>query len=156
LHSHAVQASFDKYGTYLLAQTFPEGSPAHPAYPTGHGAVGGACITVLKYFFNGDLVLTNPQVPALNGTELQPWDYNPASGKPGLLTVNGELHKLAHTVTFGHGLHGGIHWRSDSDASIKLGEAVAIRMLEDLTCTYAEPVNITITKLDGTTHTFQN
>jgi hypothetical protein len=156
LHSHAVKASFDKYGTYLLAQTFPEGSPAHPAYPTGHGAVGGACITVLKYFFNGDLVLTNPQVPALNGTELQPWDYNPATGKPGLLTVNGELHKLAHNVTFGHGLHGGIHWRSDSDASIKLGEAVAIRMLEDLTCTYAEPVNITITKLDGTTHTFQN
>ena len=156
LNSHAVKASFDKYGTYLLSQPFPEGSPSHPAYPTGHGAVGGACITVLKYFFNGDLVLSNPQVPALNGTALKPWDYNPATGKPGLLTVNGELHKLAHNVTFGHGLHGGIHWRSDSDASMLLGEAVAIRFLEDITCTYAEPVNITITKLDGTTRTFQN
>jgi len=156
LNSHAVLANFDKYGTYLLSQPFPEGSPSHPAYPTGHGAVGGACITVLKFFFNGDLVLSNPQVPALNGTELEPWNYNPATGKPGLLTVNGELHKLAHNVTFGHGLHGGIHWRSDSDVSMQLGEAVAIRFLDDLVCTYAEPINITIAKLDGSTHTFTN
>ena len=156
LDSKAVQASFDKYGTYLLSQPFPEGSPSHPAYPTGHGAVGGACITVLKFFFNGDYVLTNPQVPALNGTQLEPWNYDPATGKPGLLTVNGELHKLAHNVTFGHGLHGGIHWRSDSDSSMQLGEAVAIRFLDDLVCTYSEPVNITITMLDGSTHTFTN
>ena len=30
LASEAVQASFNKYGSYLLSQTFPEGSPAHP------------------------------------------------------------------------------------------------------------------------------
>ncbi|MEO8725852.1 MAG: hypothetical protein ABI383_06975, partial [Acidobacteriaceae bacterium] len=42
LNSQAVEASFSKYGTYLLAQAFPEGSPAHPAYPTGHGTVAGA------------------------------------------------------------------------------------------------------------------
>ena len=87
---------------------------------------------------------------------LSPWDYNPATGEPGVLTVNGELHKLAHNVTFGHGLHGGIHWRTDSDASIALGEAVAISFLTDLVCTYEEPFSITITKIDGTTHTFTN
>lgn len=54
LNSKAVQASFDTCKTYFLSQAFPEGSPAHPAYPTGHGTVGGACITVLKFFFNGD------------------------------------------------------------------------------------------------------
>ena len=41
LNSQAVQSSFSKYGSYLLSQAFPEGSPTHPAYPTGHGVVGG-------------------------------------------------------------------------------------------------------------------
>lgn len=154
--SKALAASFAKYGTYFLSQPFPEGSPSHPAYPTGHGAVGGACITILKFFYDGGFAIANPQVPSPDGLSLTPWDYNPATGGPGVLTVNGELHKLAHNVTFGHGLHGGIHWRTDSDASIALGEAVAISFLEDVVCTYLEPFSITITKIDGTTHTFTN
>lgn len=36
------------YGSYLLPQAFPEGSPTHPCYPTGHGAVAGACITAIN------------------------------------------------------------------------------------------------------------
>jgi len=156
LYSSAVAQSFATYQTYLLSQPFPEGSPSHPAYPTGHGAVGGACITALKFFFDGDYVLNNPQMPTSDGTTITPWNYDPAIGKPGILTVNGELHKLAHNITFGHGLHGGIHWRSDSDASMMLGEAVAIRFFEDLVCTYAEPIDITITKLDGKKHNFKN
>ncbi len=156
LNSDAVAASFKKYGTYLLSQPFPEGSPSHPAYPTGHGTVGGACITLLKFFFNGDFALNNPQTPNSDGTELMPWNYDPTTGEPGVLTVNGELHKLAHNITFGHGLHGGIHWRSDSDSSMLLGEAVAISFLQDLACTYAEPFTISFTKLDGTTATITN
>jgi hypothetical protein len=35
-------SSLRNNGSYLLSQAFPEGSPAHPAYPTGHGTVGGA------------------------------------------------------------------------------------------------------------------
>ncbi len=157
-NSQALQASFDKYGTYFLSQPFPEGSPAHPAYPTGHGAVGGACITILKFFYDGDHVLSNPQMPTADGLSLVPWvsQGNDPFGEPGILTVNGELHKLAHNITFGHGLHGGIHWRSDSDSSIALGEAVAISFLEDLVCTYAEPFHIKIRKIDGSTHTFKN
>ena len=154
--SQAVARSFSKYGSYFLSQPFPEGSPAHPAYPTGHGSVGGACITVLKFFYDGKYTIPNPQMPTADGLNVVPWDYDPATGDPGVMTVNGELHKLAHNVTFGHGLHGGIHWRSDSDSSLALGEAVAISFLEDLVCTYAEPFTISITKLDGTTQTFIN
>jgi hypothetical protein len=155
-NSQALAAIHKEYGTYLLPQPFPEGSPAHPAYPTGHGTVGGACITILKFFFDGNCALANPMMPSDDGTELVPWNGDPALGDPGPLTVNGELHKLAHNVTFGHGLHGSIHWRTDSDASIALGEAVAIRFLEDLACTYAEPFSVTFTKLDGTPHTISN
>lgn len=36
---------------YLLPMAFPEGSPTHPAYGAGHATVAGACVTVLKAFF---------------------------------------------------------------------------------------------------------
>ena len=55
------------------------------------------------------------------------------------LTVNGELHKLAHNISFGHGIHAGIHWRSDTETSILLGEAVALSYLRDR----AEPTTST-------------
>ena len=42
------------HGSFLLSLAFAEGSPKHPSYPAGHGAVAGACITVLKFFFDGD------------------------------------------------------------------------------------------------------
>ena len=152
LDSVALQTSFEKYGTYLLSQAFPEGSPAHPAYPTGHGAVGGACITALKFFFDGNFTIPAPKVPASDGLSLLPYTGTDA----GSMTVNGELNKLGHNVTFGHGLHGGIHWRSDSDASMLLGEAVAISYLQDTARTYNEKFNVRFTRFDGSIATISN
>jgi len=152
LNSQALQQSFNKYGTYLLSQPFPEGSPSHPSYPTGHGTVGGACITILKFFFDGTFVIPNPVVPAPDGLSLVPYTGPDANN----LTVNGELNKLARNVTFGHGIHGGIHWRSDSDTSMLLGEKVAIEWLRDRAQTYNEPFTVHLTKLDGTTATISN
>jgi len=149
LNSQAVQRSFSKYGSYLLSQSFPEGCPTHPSYPTGHGTVAGACTTVLKFFFDGNFVIPNPVMPSDDGLSLQPY-----SGSP--LTVNGELSKIAHNVTFGHGIHAGIHYRGDSDQSILLGEAVALRVLQDRASCYNEKFSIKITKFDGTTATISN
>jgi len=122
-------------GSFLLPQAFPEGSPTHAAYPTGHGAVGGACITILKFFWDG-----NVPIPG---------------GLPGL-TLDGELHKLASNISFGHGIFAGIHWRSDTVESIKLGEEVALSVLEDRVQSYNEPFSVTITRLDGTPYTISN
>ena len=152
LNSNGLQQSFSKYGTWLLSQAFPEGSPTHPSYPTGHGVVAGACITVLKFFFDGNHVIPNPQVPTSDGTALT--DYTGADA--GLLTVNGELNKLGHNVSFGHGIHAGIHWRSDTDTSLLLGEAVALSFLKDRARTYNEPFTVSLTKFDGTTATISN
>jgi hypothetical protein len=75
----------------------------------------------------------------------------------GPLTVNGELHKLAHNISFGHGIHAGIHWRSDTDYSILLGEQVAIHFLLDWMYSYEEDFDIAITLMDGvTTQHFKN
>jgi len=148
LNSQGLQQSFNKYGTWLLSQAFPEGSPTHPAYPTGHGTVGGACITVLKFFFDGSFVIPNPVVPTSDGLSLGPY--------AGQLTVNGELNKLGNNVSFAHGIHAGIHWRSDTDTSLMLGEAVALSFLSDRAQTYNEPFTVQLTKFDGTTATISN
>src|SRR5207244_9438042 len=52
LNSAVLPLIHSNYGSYLLPQAFPEGSPTHPCYPTGHGTVGGACVTALKFFFD--------------------------------------------------------------------------------------------------------
>ena len=152
LNSQGLQQSFNNYGTWLLSQAFPEGSPTHPSYPTGHGVVGGACITVLKFFFDGNFVIPEPLVPSSDGLSLLDYD-GPDAGQ---LTVNGELNKLGHNVSFGHGIHAGIHWRSDSDTSLLLGEAVALSFLKDRAPTYNEPFTVNLTKFDGTTATISN
>ena len=152
LNSLAVQSSFNKYGDYFLSQASPEGSPTHPSYPTGHGAVAGACITILKFFFDGDFVIPNPVVPSSDGLSLLPY----TGGDAGQITVNGELNKLANNVSFGHGIHSGIHWRSDTDSSIKLGEALAISVLQDKALTYNEKFTVNLTKIDGTIATISN
>jgi hypothetical protein len=152
LNSAGLPASFNKYGTWLLSQAYPEGSPTHPSYPTGHGVVGGACITVLKFFFDGNFVISNPVVPASDGLSLIPYTVSDAHQ----LTVNGELNKLGHNVSFGHGIHAGIHWRSDSYTSLLLGEAVALGFLRDRAKTYNETFTVKFTKFDGTTATVSN
>ena len=150
LNSGALNLSDLRNGSYLLSQAFPEGSPTHPAYPTGHGTVAGACITALKFFIDGNATFTQPVAPSVNGLTLEPYPG------PSVLTVNGELHKLAHNVSFGHGIHAGIHWRSDTDYSILLGEEVAIDFLEDQIYSYQEDFDVSITKIDGSTHHFKN
>ena len=153
LNSQAVQASFAANNSYLLSQAFPEGSPTHPAYPAGHGTVGGACITVLKFFFDGNFPITSPVVPSADGTRLDKY-YPPPGERP--LTVSSELHKLAHNISFGHGIHAGIHWRSDTDESIKLGEAIALSYLQDHAHAYNEHFSVSLTKLDGSVATISN
>ena len=156
LNSQAVNMSHTmNHNSWFLSQAFPEGSPTHPAYPTGHGAVGGACITALKFFYDGDFKFPRPAVlvPSSNGASTA--TYMPSPGEP-QLTVNGELHKLAHNISFGHGVHAGIHWRSDTDSSIELGEAVALSYLQDRAHTYNEKFSVSLTKVDGTTTTISN
>src|SRR5258708_20892709 len=55
---------------------------------------------------------------------------NPSSsGALCALTVNGELSNLRHNVSFDHGIHAAIHYRSDTEQSMLLGEAVALAVL---------------------------
>ncbi|MGH9949036.1 MAG: vanadium-dependent haloperoxidase [Pyrinomonadaceae bacterium] len=160
LNSDGLARTFSNTGTYLLPLAFPEGSPTHPCYPTGHGTVGGACITALKFFFNGSQLLrpllqaagTDVVEPSPNGLSLNPYTGSDRNS----IDINGELNKLAYNVTFGHGIHAGIHFRSSSYWSILLGEQIGLSVLQDRAASYNEPFSIDITKFDGTTATISN
>jgi hypothetical protein len=160
LNSDVLPIIHSKYGSYLLPQAFPEGSPTHPCYPTGHGSVGGACITALKFFFNGRQKLRplltaagrDVYEPSTDGLSLDTYSGADADD----LDVNGELNKLAYNISFGHGIHAGIHFRSSTYWSILLGEQVALSVLKDRADSYNEPFTINITKFDGSTATITN
>jgi hypothetical protein len=126
---------------YLLSQMYPEGSPSHPAWPSGHATVAGACVTVLKAYFKEDARIRDPktEVKAAHGEptgcqpkldDVQRKDYNG-------LTVGGELDKLASNVALGRDF-GGVHYRTDGEHGIRLGEEVAIRYLQDHLREYRE------------------
>lgn len=151
LNSSVLGDVFDKYGTYLLPQAFPEGSPTHPAYGAGHATVAGACVTILKAWFKEDHPIPDPVVPDVHGTSLEP--YVVPSASP--LTVGGELNKVAGNIAIGRNM-AGVHWRTDYTESLKLGEAVAIGILEEQAKTYNENMSFTLTKFDGTSTTISN
>jgi hypothetical protein len=117
-------------GTYLLNQAFPEGSPVHPAYASGHSTYIGAGVTMLKALYK-DIPIPNPVVPSEDGTALVPYTG------PTLYAFD-ELDKLASNVGVGR-LFAGVHWRTDHDHGVRLGELLALRTLQDLSRYYNEP-----------------
>ncbi|EPY2283702.1 vanadium-dependent haloperoxidase [Clostridium sporogenes] len=143
LDSKVLEIVLKKYGTYLLPMAYPEGCPTHPAYPAGHAAHIGAEVTILKAFFNEDYIIPNPVVASADSLKLQPY-------LEGDLKVGGELNKLAANIALGRDF-AGVHWRSDCLEGMKLGEAVAIGLLQDYRNTYNEEFHgFSFTKFDGT------
>ena len=142
-NSKAADKVFGKTGAYLLPQSYPEGSPLHPSYPSGHAAIAGACVTVLKAFFKESFLIPNPVQANESGLTLLP--------VPGpRFTIGGELNKLAANIGLGRD-YAGVHWRSDTTESLKLGEAIAISILQNVkTTTNRNFAGFSLTKFDGT------
>lgn len=146
LRSQAVEQTFSLHGTYLCSQAYPDGSPTHAAYPSGHSVGAGSTVTMLKAFFDESFVIPDPVEPSPDGLSLQPY-----VGPP--LTVGGELNKLAFNVGMAR-VTAGIHWRSDVVEGNKLGQEVSISILQDMKPAYNEPYSgYTLGRFDGTTIT---
>jgi hypothetical protein len=153
LNSAALAMAYRNNGTYFLPQAYPEGCPQHPSYAQGHASIAGACATILKAAFDGDVpfsALTSGGIVTAreDGLSLVPYTGSDASQ----ITINGEINKLASNIGLGRNF-AGIHWRSDYTAGLILGEAVAISILRDQRDVYAgeDFAGFTITKFDGTT-----
>ncbi|MEM1116307.1 MAG: hypothetical protein AAGJ11_07355 [Bacteroidota bacterium] len=149
---------------YLLPMAFPEGSPTHPAYGAGHATVAGACVTVLKAFFEmydddgeelpwplmagsgprGEGAYGFGQVYVGNGQASQ---LKAAAGSPAL-TVQGELDKLAANISVARNM-AGVHYYTDYFASVRHGERLTVSILEDQAALYNEPMSMSFTSFDG-------
>ncbi|MFZ1341709.1 vanadium-dependent haloperoxidase [Thiothrix eikelboomii] len=135
---------FNQETGFLLPMAFPEGSPLHPAYGAGHATVAGACVTILKAWFTENTPITNPVQASTDGLSLIPYNGEDADQ----MTLLSELNKLASNIAIGRN-GAGVHWRSDYTESIKLGETVALGILQEQSLTYNE------TLTDGQTPFFQ-
>lgn len=133
----------------FLALLYAEGSPTHPAYPAGHAAISGACVTIIKlYIADGAWSSTGlAAVESIDGSSLRSYAGADASS----MTIHGELNKLAANIATGRNI-AGVHYRSDGDEGMKLGEKVAIQWFKDLREQQNEEIgSVSIVKFDGTT-----
>lgn len=143
MNSKALQTTVQSTGGALLPQAYVEGCPIHPAYPAGHAVIAGACATILKAFFFEGALISGAVASSDDGLSLTAAD--------GLgLTLGGELNKLAFNIPMGRNF-AGIHYRTDASEGLKLGEAVAITLLQDHAGTVTENFDgFQFTRFDGT------
>eukprot|EP00903_Cladosiphon_okamuranus_P014557 g13503.t1 len=138
---HNAGCNSKQDSSYLLPMAVAEGSPVHPAYPSGHAINLGAYITTLKAFlgfelgqrcYKEQLVMSNSE-----GTERV--EYHPVKedvcidehGKAAKgLTYEGELNKVASNVIIGRS-HIGVHYRMDGVYGALMGETSAVRRLQE-------------------------
>lgn len=147
LKTGLLSSYFTSTTGYLLPQAYPEGAPLHPAYGAGHATGAGACATMLKAFVDESTLIENPVQASADGLSLVAYTSTDAAK----MTVGNELNKLAGNIaTFRNAA--GVHWRSDYTESLRLGEAVAIGMLQEMSLGFNEDdAYFELTKFDGQT-----
>jgi len=132
----------------------------HPSYGAGHATVAGACVTILKAFFDTNAVFVRRDgqdrfalhekgddavqyVPDATGASLT------ASTGGDFLTLEGELNKLAANISIGRNM-AGVHYYSDYYDSLRMGEKIAIGILEEQALGYpTDPFVLTVPTFDG-------
>jgi hypothetical protein len=135
---------------WLLPMAFPEGSPTHPSYGAGHATVAGACVTILKAWFDHGWPMTHAGSPIAfepDATGSALVDVSGSLARP--LTVEGELNKVAENIAIGRNW-AGVHYYTDYVESFRLGEQIALGVLEEQKLTYGEPFSLTVPLHDGT------
>ncbi|MEO1376430.1 MAG: vanadium-dependent haloperoxidase [Cyanobacteria bacterium J06635_10] len=155
-------------GNHLLPMAFPEGSPMHPAYGAGHATVAGACVTILKAFFDTSAVLAKKdgqvafkryesgdeavafRAPTILEGQILPSKSDLDEFTPDqFLTLEGELNKLAANISIGRNM-AGVHYFSDYYDSLRMGEEIAIGILQEQALTYpTDPFVLSVPTFDG-------
>ena len=172
---------------YLLPMAFPEGSPMHASYGAGHATVAGACVTILKAFFemSGERVKAFDDAGAVaNGVgrpldlaaiEAEPDRWFARAGfdrmggaeaiyvaddaddrlslkatglAPSALTIEGELDKLAANISIGRNM-AGVHFYTDYYDSLRMGERLAVGILQEQAATCCDPFTMRLGTFDG-------
>ncbi len=165
--------------TFLLPMAFCEGSPMHPAYGAGHATVAGACVTILKAFFDHSKFLTvvpedniqqevkdiflriNPNID-VNNIPSSNLAYVSASGgsRLDMVPVLNSRNEIAHLTVEGElnklasnisiGRNwAGVHYFTDYYESLLMGEKIAIGILEEQKLMFGENFSMTVPLFNG-------
>jgi hypothetical protein len=153
--------------TALLPMAFQEGSPMHPSYGAGHATVAGACVTILKAFFDTSCLFVRrggaDVFRRYQGGDTAV-EYTPNATGSSLvettgqtfLTLEGELNKLAANISIGRNM-AGVHYFSDYYDSLRMGEKIAIGMLEEQALCYpTDPFVMSVPTFDGEVYRIGN
>jgi membrane-associated phospholipid phosphatase len=115
-----------------LPMLVAEGAPCHPAYPSGHAVIGGAVATVLLATFADRPMAASDQSPSTTHVELRKlaWNYGDAR------------------------IILGIHYYSDVDEGLALGERAALLVLRQAKARAEQPWgSVTFRGVTGQVHT---
>lgn len=91
----SVKYNKAKYGTYLLPQAYPEGSPAHPDYTQGHTALCIAGIETIKRFYDTGAMIDD--VELVNWLPTKNWKK---------ISVNTALDQVCNLIGMGRVMNG--------------------------------------------------
>jgi hypothetical protein len=149
--------------TSLLPMAFQEGSPMHPSYGAGHATVAGACVTILKAFFDSSCVFVRRDGQDIfsryqDGDIAVEYTASPdgsslveATGQT-FLSLEGELNKLSANISIGRNM-AGVHFFSDYYDSLRMGEQIALGILEEQALCYpTDPFVLSVPTFDGEVH----
>ena len=100
---------------------------------------------MLKAFFKHDEKLDFAYQPTADGQNLRP-----DTSSQGALTVEGELNKLTSNIAIGRNW-AGVHYFTDYIEGIRLGEKIAVSILEEQAYTFVEDFSMTIPTFDRET-----
>lgn len=150
----------------------------HPAYGAGHATVAGACVTILKAFFDTNAVLVKRTVSdgcadkektevkfdryrkhdkaiAYRAPDMYAYEKEPDCALiaddtlTSPLTLEGELNKLAANISIGRNM-AGVHYFSDYYDSLRMGEQIALGILEEQALGYStDPYVLSVPTFDG-------
>jgi hypothetical protein len=158
---------------------FCEGSPMHPAYGAGHATVAGACITILKAFFDHsrklevvpkdelekDIVdIFNIVKPGITEDKIHSSNLAYVSVDEGqslkVVPVLDSNNKIANLTIEGE-LNklasnisigrdwAGVHYFTDYYESLLMGEEIALGILEEQKLTFGENFSMTVPLFNG-------
>ena len=132
----------------------------HPSYGAGHATVAGACVTILKAFFDTSALFVHRSgkdvfsryeqgdssieyTPSADGSALVDVTGNP------YLNLEGELNKLAANISIARNM-AGVHYFSDYYDSLRMGEEIALGILEEQALCYpTDPFVLSVPTFDG-------
>lgn len=139
-------------GTFLLPMAFPEASLTYPTYGAGHETVAGACVTLLKAFFDAEAPYPSDEVveSSKNGRQLD--EVTLPAGTTLTFTVEGELNKLASNLAVGCSM-ACEHYANDNAKCLLRGEQISIGILQEQKLTYGERFSMSIPLFNGETLT---